>query len=238
MPLHRYFLDQPFHEQDTLLLDHGELHHLVHVLRARVGDHVELVNGRCQLAKAHLIDITKDRAKLLLVQVSIEKKPTSALILAQALTRMPLLEWIVEKGTELGATAFWLFPGMLSEKKQLSETQITRLQNIAIASMKQCGRLDLPQIACKPPLLNWSPLLGTLFFGDLREESPLLWKVPLSPPLLSPIVLLIGCESGLHDRERAFLEETLKAKGVRLHSHTLRAETASLTALSLIQQWV
>ncbi len=238
MPHNRYFLDEPFQENATVVLAGDELHHLSRVARARTGDRVEMVNGRGQLAKADLIALKKDEAKLHLVQISEGSPQKTPLILAQALPRMNLLEWIIEKGTELGVSAFWLFPGMLSEKEQLSEAQSARLTHLSIAAMKQCGRLDLPKIACKPPLLKWAPISGTPLFGDAQEDAPYLWELHLALPLPAPVVLFIGPESGFHSKECEFLQNCLKAKGMRLHSNTLRAETASLSALSIIQQYL
>lgn len=236
MPHHRYYLDQAFQKNDRVTLIEDEFHHLSHVLRARSGDLVELVNGRGQLAQANLIELRKHEATLHLVQVTEEMCCKTPLILAQALTRMNHLEWIIEKGTELGATAFWLFPGILSEKDQLSPAQSARLSHLAIAAMKQCGRLNLPSIELKPPLLKWPPQTGTLLFGDLREQTPYLWELSLPPLLPPPIVLVIGPESGFDDREVEFLHNPLKAKGMRLHPNILRAETAALVSLSLIQK--
>ena len=237
MPHHRYYLDKTFQKNDSVILVEDEFHHLSHVLRARSGDLVELVNGRGQLAQANLIEIKKHEATLHLVQVTEEMRCKTPLILAQALTRMNHLEWVIEKGTELGATAFWLFPGILSEKDQLSPTQLTRLSHLAIAAMKQCGRLDLPSIELKPPLLKWAPQTGTLLFGDLREQTPYLWELSLTP-LSPPMILVIGPESGFDDREVEFLHNSLKANGMRLHPNILRTETAALVALSLIQKYL
>ena len=145
------------------------------------------------------------------------------------------LEWIIEKGTELNATAFWLFPGMLSEKDTLSDSQRDRAKHLAISAMKQCGRLDLPEIVIKPPLLQWSPLTGTLLFGDTAEDAPYLWDLPLPKPLPTPVIVFIGPEKGFDPKERAFLLNTMKASSMRLHPNILRTETAPLVALSLIQ---
>jgi 16S rRNA (uracil1498-N3)-methyltransferase len=238
MPHNRYFLDETFQENSTAVLSGDEFHHLSRVLRARIGDRVEMINGRGQLAKADVLELKKHEARLHLAQVSEESGPKTPLILAQALPRMHHLEWIIEKGTELGVTAFWLFPAIASEKEQLSETQSQRLKHLCIAAMKQCGRLDLPRIECKPPLLKWTPIPGTLLFGDARENTPYLWELHLASPLALPIVLLIGPESGLDHKECEFLHNCLKAKGIRLHSNTLRVETAALAALSLIQQYL
>ena len=236
MPHNRYYIDAPLQKDTTVTLTGDEWHHLVRVLRARKGDPLELINGRGILAEGIVSELKKQDAEITVTQILEERSPPPPLILAQAIPRMNHLEWIIEKGTELNATSFWLFPGLLSEKDTLSETQRTRLKHLAVSAMKQCGRLDLPEIVFKPPLLEWPPLQGTLLFGDTEAHAPYLWDLTLKTPLPSPVVLFIGPEKGFSPKEHEFLLNTLSCKGMRLHPNILRAETAPLVALSLIQQ--
>ncbi len=228
MPHNRYFHDAPFHEHEHIALSAGESHHL-RVSRTPMGGLVELVNGRNQLAHARLLDPDH-----LQIEQITEKPPPRQIVLGLAIPKMNHLEWVIEKGTELNATAFWLFPGMLSEKESLSPNQLDRLRALSIAAMKQCGRLDLPAIEIKPPLLKWEKPAGTLIFGDL--EAPYLWDLSLT--FSDPIIIFIGPEKGFDPKERAFLQQSLKAQGVKFHSNILRAETAPLAALTLISSLV
>ncbi len=233
MPHDRYYIDLPLEKGKTYAITEGEWHHLAHVSRAKVGAPLELVNGRGQLGQARVEALGKRSANVHVEQVYTGAVPKASVILALGMPRKSNLDWVIEKGTELGAAEFWLFPGMRSEIVELKSTMLTRLNHLAIAAMKQSGRLDLPAIHLKPPLLQWKPLEGTLLFGDLTSEAPYLWT--LEPIDTLPAVLFIGPEKGFDPREETFLRETLKAKGVRLHPNILRAETAPLVALSLIQ---
>lgn len=229
MAHNRYYLDAHLEPNQIISLAGEERHHLLRVMRAREGDLVELVNGRGSLAAALVHKLHQHTLELCIQQVSDQPLPPP-LVLALGISRMNHLEWVMEKGTELGATAFWLFPGLRSEKQTLNETQQKRLESLRISAMKQCGRLDLPSLVIKPPLLEWTPLEGELFFGTMAEEAPYL------PSKLScPLVFFVGPEKGLDPKEEAFLQGTLHAKGVKLHPYILRAETAALTALAQIE---
>lgn len=225
MPAKRFFTPTSLHHE-TVLLSGEELHHLS-VMRMRPQDPLELVNGLGELASGMILSLDKERATIKITRYHQEPPSHPILILAQALPKFSLLEWIIEKGCELGASEFWLFPGDLSEKKELSSQQHIRLNVLLISALKQCGRLWLPQILLKPPLKKWSPLSGTLFFGDLSAEAP-----PLSAPFVEPITICIGPEKGFSSSEETHLKENLQAQGVRLHANTLRTETAGLVALS------
>lgn len=229
MPHHRYFLEGPFIQGAPLILEGSEFHHLVHVMRAQVNDTVELVNGNHQLAQAILITLQKDKAHLLISHLTEKFPPSYRLILAQALPKLTNLEWILEKGTEIGATHFWLYPGMLSEKTEVKPAQMDKLKSWVIGAMKQCGRLDLPEIILKPPLHQWTKPEGPLYFGDVASDAP--WFSPSEQSL----TFFIGPEKGWHPKE----VETLKswgASGVKLSENILRTETAALVALTLTQK--
>jgi len=227
MAENRFFLDAHFLKGSDHLLIGEEHHHLSKVMRNEVGDTVELVNGKNQLAIAKITRLEKRETHLHLENVT-EKKPSTSLILAQGLTRPKNLDLIIEKGTELGATAFYLFPAERSEKKELSDNQKIRLKTLSISAMKQCGRLDLPTIELMPPLKEWEPLKGRLLFGDLSPNAPPLTSSP------EEATIFIGPEKGLSPSEIDLLQNTLNAKGIRLSRNILRAETAAICSLSLL----
>lgn len=233
MPHERFFIDTPFKAGESVCLEETEFHHLSHVMRARLGDQVELVNGQNQLAQASVSSLARHHADLTISDVYTEQRVKPTIILAQAIPRFNRLEYILEKATELNASQFWLFPGILSEKGEFSENQHKRISQLIIAAMKQCGRLDLPTVEFKPPLLKWQPVEGRLLFGDTSPTAPFLSQLEPAPAA-SCTLFFIGPEKGFDPKETAFLKTTLSATGVRLHQNILRVDTAPLVALSLL----
>ncbi len=222
MPENRFFLNAPFHK-GSVKLDGEEFHHLK-VMRGNVGDLIELVNGQNQLAHAKITSLEKNSATLEMQSITNGSPPPRQIILALAYLRPKNLDLVIEKGTELGATAFWLFPGERSEKESLSANQSQRLHTLTISALKQCGRLDLPQIVEMPPLAKWTQMPpGELFFGDLHSQAPFHSS--------GDVTIFIGPEKGFSSKEEQWLKQ--RAKGIKLNPHILRAETAALCALSL-----
>ncbi len=223
MPHNRFYIDAPFTLHAEVNLQEETRH--LKVMRLHQGDAIELVNGHNQLARA----ILKSAHTAEIISLD-EYAPPPPVILCQAFPRLNRLDTIVEKGTELGMTELWLFPGQKSEKKELSSNQYERAKQITIAAMKQCGRLDLPSIQIKPPLVQWKPLTLAAYYGSLAQGAP---------PFLSVLekkgglCFFVGPEAGFTPDEEKILE-TLHAKGVQLHPWVLRTDTAPLAALSLI----
>ncbi|WP_075883788.1 RsmE family RNA methyltransferase [Candidatus Protochlamydia sp. W-9] len=234
MPAERFFTSEEISLHQHVVLKDNEFHHLTHVMRAKKGERVELVNGKSILAQATVLDIHKGQAVLLIDQIKTERMDSSRLILAQAYVKPDRLAFILEKGTELGVDEFWLFPGQLSFQKEIYPHQQERAQSLIIAAMKQCGRLTLPKILFKPALNQWDSIFSQAFFGDLDPHAPFL--AAANEVSSYPIIFFTGPESGWSDAERQQLKK-MGVQGVRLHTNILRTDTASIAALSIIQQW-
>ena len=234
MPLDRYYIDAPLCVGTEVHLTEDEAHHLLTVSKGRLGELVQLVNGKNVLASALIIKTGRNVATLAVKKVKEVPGPSHEIILAQAIPRINRLDMILEKATELGMTKLLLFPGEQSERPFLSENQQVRSKKIVINAMKQCGRLDLPQIHLMPPLREWSEIPHPAYFGDVETQAPLFSKVWIKE---NRTCFFVGPESGFSVEEVAFLRAH-HVKGVKLHSHILRTDTAPLMALSLISHWV
>ena len=227
MPANRYYIDASLTKDSEIILEGNEFHHLSRVMRARTGDAIELINGKDTLATAHITTIEKKQARVRIDTVKTKKTTAPAITLAIPLAQSSKLDLIIEKGCELGASAFWIYPAEYSEKKTLTTNQQERLMHLLISAMKQCGRLDLPTLVLKPPLKEWPPFKGRTLFGDTRPTAK-----PISPTdQTTPILFITGPEKGFTPSELTTLENTLHASGVRLHTNILRMETAPLVAL-------
>lgn len=234
MPAERFFVDQPLEPSHSVILQGQEFHHLKNVMRMRVGEAVEVSNGAGALAHVTVLQLAKDHAVLTITAMEYEQKCEVDIILAQAWPRSNRLDFILEKGTELGVTQFWLYPSFHSPKKAPTEHQLERMKALTIAAMKQCGRLFLPELIIKPPLIQWKKPEGTCFFGDIRPSATHFLSAWERMPKVSPIIFFVGPESGFTEEEVANFDR-LGVQGVKLHKNVLRTETAALVALSLIE---
>lgn len=217
--MYRSFVDLPLTLGDKILLPKEELHHIKKVLRAQLGEKVELVNGRGDLAICEL------QESLQILSVSHQEPPTHKKILAIAHPLQTHLEFIVEKGTELGITHFCLFPSSKSPISDYSPAKKYRLNKIAIAALKQCKRLYLPQIA----YLNASKLPpATYFLGDPKGAP----YPSTTPP--TDVGFIIGPESGFSKEELAQFQNLYKATPIKLSDNILRCETAAIVSSFLL----
>ena len=235
-PVERFFLPQPLQlatvEQAAVELDGSEAHHLLHVLRAKVGDRVGLFNGQGDEAVAELVNHRKRSADLQILDRWTTPAETDELILATALPKGDRARWLVEKATELGATR--IIPLRTARSVvEPGEGKMDKLAQAAIAACKQCGRSRLPRL---DPLTTLSDVFREfsaalpsriLLLADPRAERNVRQLFKSFGDGLQSTIALIGPEGGFTvDEHSAAI--AAGATPVRLGSHILRIETAAL----------
>lgn len=229
MPANRFFYENEITLENAIILRDLEHHHLSHVMRISVGESVELVNGKGVFAEAIVKKIEKKETHLKIVHLHKQLRPTHQKILAIPYMRASKLEWIVEKGTEIGADGFWIYPAKFSEKADLSPNQQERLYSLAISALKQSGRLFLPSFEWRSSFKEIFSFQGTILYGDVREDAPLLSTFTFETSTL----FITGPEKGFFEKETELLDQ--QAQRTRLSPFILRAETAPIVAISILQ---
>ena len=236
MARRRFFVEEVRRGEAELNGDDAE--HLTRVLRAEPGQQYEISDG-AGLYLAEIVDARKRAVKFRVLETLPVPEPAVRIKLLASLIKFERFEWMVEKATELGVDTIVPVQSALSEKglELAARKRIERWARVARAAGQQCRRVHLPQI-----------LAPVTFREALRAEARArfyLEETPGCPPLLNElqalpgrqpgeaIAILVGPEGGWTDRERADLEAA-KWTGVTLGSNILRAETAALTAVSLI----
>jgi 16S rRNA (uracil1498-N3)-methyltransferase len=232
----RFFYPMLAHGMTVTLLDE-EFHHLVHVLRGKVGQRVELFDGQGASVEAVVEKLSKREAQLSLVtEVRRDGAPGISLVLGVACPKGDRLKWLVEKGTELGVAE--LIP-LVCERSVVEprETKLAKLEQTVITACKQCRRNTLMTIRESQPLHEfvaeapdpvWIAHPGGESVKTLLEERG---KERLDPPM--PIWAAVGPEGGFSETE---IEQCVAA-GARLVSvgrHVLRVETAALALAAVV----
>jgi len=227
MPADRFFMKGELRVGTSVLLAGPEHHHLAHVMRLNLNEEVELVNGKGVLAAGRIAQLSSKGATIELISAKESRELMPRILLAVPFMRASKLEWVVEKGTELGAGAFFFYPAKFSEKGDFSERQLERLHLLTIAALKQSGRLYLPWIEVLPDMASLFMKEAHFFFGDAAGAA-----IEPTNIYATQIAFISGPEKGFSEEERRLLES--KARAVRLSPYILRAETAPIAAASIL----
>jgi 16S rRNA (uracil1498-N3)-methyltransferase len=230
----RLFLDLPIAASQELKLGREQAHYLRHVLRLQEGGEVLVFNGRDGEWQARLLAAGK-RDAALKAEKQIRLQPaTRGPVYAFAPLKHARLDYVVQKAVEMGASR--LSP-VLTQHTQVNRMNMERMRANAVEAAEQCGILSLPEIDEPQPLGRWVDSLGegrVLVFCDEGEveRSPV---GALSPVKDRAIALLVGPEGGFSDEERANLRARKNVIALSLGPRILRADTAAVAALALVQ---
>ena len=227
MPSNCFFLDEPFHEGSLVSLGDEEVHHAKGVSRVREGEEVSLFNGKGSVAKALIHSIERKKIVLLVESVEIVPPPNKKLVMGISLLRPGHLDFVIEKGTELGVEKFILFPADLSDRRECSQELKRRLNALLIAALKQSGGLFLPKVCYASSLEEALSFADKpLVWADIAEDSRPLGEALSDVEERTCLSLFIGPESGWTEKER----KSFRCYGppIWLHDTILRAETAGI----------
>ncbi|MCL2428133.1 MAG: 16S rRNA (uracil(1498)-N(3))-methyltransferase [Alphaproteobacteria bacterium] len=225
----RLFVTATLAEGAEIALAPAQAHYLGTVMRRATGAPLALFNGRDGEWRARIGAIRRERATAV---VQGQLRPQAAepdLWLAFALLKRDATDLVAEKATELGVAA--LLP-VISARTEAQRVNLDRLAAIATEAAEQSERLTVPRI--DPPrrlgalLADW-PLTRTLFVAVERITAP---SPPIAPGALA---LLVGPEGGFSAGELDALGRHPFVIPVSLGPRVLRAETASIVGLALLQ---
>jgi 16S rRNA (uracil1498-N3)-methyltransferase len=211
-------------QPDEIGLPAGERHHLERVLRLRVGDPLELIDGRGGLVRARW---TAAGRALVERRFPVTPPDPRRLVLAVAPPRLPRLEWLVEKAVELDVAELVLLESRRAERLPGAGRR-ARLQRIADQALLQCGRLHRMSVgapATLPAVLEGVADDVTIWLARPPTGGP---AAPgATRPAEGPLLALVGPEGGFEEAEEQLALQA-GAKPVSLGALTLRVETAAV----------
>ncbi|MCV2525404.1 MAG: 16S rRNA (uracil(1498)-N(3))-methyltransferase [Candidatus Lightella neohaematopini] len=224
---------------EILVLNKDITHYIIHVLRMKKDNIIELFNGNNVVYQTKIIDLNKYNRIRLIVLYKIYKSKESyiKLHLGQLLLNTKKMEFIIQKSVELGVnTVTPIIPKNYNiNKLNLLNTKIKRWQNIIINSCAQCGRNKIMKIKKPQSLLDWCSLLKEknikIFFSPYSNNNINKLK-KLS--LINEIYFLIGSESGI-SKEDNLVINNYKFFNIALGPRILRVETAVISAITILQ---
>ena len=226
--LARLYLDQDLSGEITLSRDHA--HYLVTVLRKIEGDDVRLFNSRDGEWRASLSHISR-KAVVVQVQDQLREPQTcpDIRLLFEPL-RKHRTTMILEKATELGVRT--LQP-VVTDRTQYPKLNLDRGHAQIVEAAAQTERLDLPDLGSPKPLLDCLDTNRPLLFAD--EAGDTAPALPVLEGLSLPLDILVGPEGGFTPGERETLRQREGVFPVSLGPRILRADTAAISLLSLVQ---
>ncbi|CAM3945012.1 16S rRNA (uracil(1498)-N(3))-methyltransferase [Lederbergia lenta] len=242
--MQRYFINEPFVNQKRIEITGDDYHHIVRVMRMKMGDEILIVTNDGKVATASIEQVTDVSVEASVTSWEEESKELPVqIVIASGLPKGDKLEWIIQKGTELGASEFVPFIAGRSivkweEKKAVKKLE--RWNKIAKEAAEQSHRQILPSVhaplsfkeliqlgeQCERKIVAYEEVAK---YGEQSNFAEALNKTEPG----NKVLLVFGPEGGMTEKEA----NELHAHGFilcGLGPRILRTETAPLYALAAI----
>lgn len=230
----RWYCEEKLQSDATLMLPADLVQHFITVLRLKEGDLIHPFNAHDGEWQALLQPAGKREWQ---IQVQTQVRPalpaSHQVTLAFGLLKREAMDWLVEKASELGVTH--LQP-LITDHTPAERVNIERLQKIAREAAEQCERLDIPKLLPVLKLRNWlaaSDNTALLTALERAQAQPLLSAIQ-KLALSQPLAILIGPAGGFSAHEAALLPSLPHVHCCDLGTRLLRAETAAIMCLSVL----
>ncbi len=239
----RYFFIDPSSAARPLVSIKGsEAHHIKNVLRMKPGDSLKLFDGTGFEYEAVLISVSAQNVAVEIQRkIEVTAQPGVHIIVAQAFLKEKKMDDLVRKLCELGVSRWIPFFSQRSiarpDQKRLADRS-QRWMRIATEAAKQCRRIDALQIG---DALSFEDILD---FSNNCDLKVVFWEnesTPLSRDRLSEavhpskkILIMLGPEGGFSEQEIKLVQNS-GFISAGLGPRILRAETATIAAVSLVQ---
>jgi 16S rRNA (uracil1498-N3)-methyltransferase len=217
-----------------IVLDEDTSKHIVQVLRMKIGEQLQLTNGKGNLFTCKITDDNRKKCSVEVIQKSeIANRQSTITIAISLIKNNARFEWFLEKATEIGVTA--IIP-LICERTEKTAFKYERLKSILVSAMLQSQQCWLPVLQeplkfAKLVVDKWTDI--EKYIAHCEDENN---KVSLSSQLLNPStskLILIGPEGDFTKEE---IDAALKNNfvPVALGETRLRTETAGIVAAVLL----
>lgn len=231
----RLYVDAPLTQGGEVTLSRDQANYLLNVLRLGLGDAVLLFNGTDGEWQANLAGSGKRSVTLIVGMQQRAQTRASDLHFLFAPLKHARLDYLVQKAVEMGASR--LQP-VTTRHTQVARVNLDRMRANAIEAAEQCGILRVPEIA--EPVTFEQVAAETdrlLVFCDENAEvrDPVAALLAAGRGSHQPLAVLVGPEGGFAEEERVALLRRPMVVRIALGPRILRADTAAIAALALVQ---
>jgi 16S rRNA (uracil1498-N3)-methyltransferase len=240
MPQHdfrkpRLFVDAALAPGETVALERSQSNYLGNVLRLAAGETILVFNGRDGEWQASIGGRKRPDSLTIVAQTRPQDRlPDLAYVFAPL--KHARLDYMVQKAVEMGASS--LQP-VLTRFTQVARVNGERMRANVIEAAEQCGILTIAEVA-EPVALDryLSQREGArllVFCDEAADAANPLQALRGEPTVADGIDILIGPEGGFAEEERAILLRQPRTLRLSLGPRILRADTAAVAALALVQ---
>ena len=229
----RLHLEGPLSANGEITLGREQAHYLTGVLRLSAGDAVRAFNGKDGEWLAYLATVTKKSVSLRCERRVAEAKLPPDIDYIFAPLKHARLDYMVQKATELGARR--LRPVMTS-RTVAERVNLDRMRANVVEAAEQCNLVHVPEVLepekLEKVLASWEQGRSLVYCDETKIDTNPLESLKA---LKTPSAVLVGPEGGFTEDEKKLLNSSNFVIPISLGPRIMRADTAAIAALTLVQ---
>ncbi|MFY9738161.1 MAG: RsmE family RNA methyltransferase [Candidatus Cybelea sp.] len=235
----RFFVEGAKEIGETVEIGGTDAHKIANVLRLNVGDRVVVIDSAARTFTATIAVVGRVVRTTIEEEIFDDRAPSAALRIdvAQAVPKGRRMDFVLEKGSELGVETFLPFYCERSVSRDVGGEKAARWQRIARSAAQQCGRKSIPTVIDPLPyetlLERFGEYDAVLFAWELATPAPLQRRLADALPASGRALVVVGPEGGFTHAE-AELAQRRGAAMLWLGPRVLRTDTAALVLLAVI----
>jgi 16S rRNA (uracil1498-N3)-methyltransferase len=235
--MQRYFSNLV--SDNCYLLSNDDNYHIKKVMRMNIGDKIEIVDNK-KLFICEIISLDPVKAKVI-ETINENNENDKKIILVQSLVNETKMDYVLQKGTELGVNEFYAFKShnCVIKENEKSNKKIVRWQKIVKEASEQSKRNIIPKVCDIVDIATLCKIAADVkLLLTVREMSKNIKNILKELKNYDTLIIVVGPEGGFTSQE----EETLIKNGfisTSLGKRVLRTETAGMVAISMINyEWM
>ncbi len=230
----RLFVEHDLHDGLVLEAERSQANYLLNVMRMKAGAPLLLFNGRDGEWLGEICDVRRKACNIRLLSCTRTQPLPYDLVYLFAPLKKGRMDYMVQKAVEMGVG---ILQPVVTRYTQNSKLNLSRMRANALEAAEQCGILNLPTIR-EPEKLDrllsdWDTERQIIYGDEAAQNHDLVEK--LGHLRNSRLALLIGPEGGFCEEERAQLRAMKCVVPISLGPRILRADTAAVAALAVLQ---
>ena len=235
----RFFVEGAKEIGATVEIGGSDAHKIANVLRLSAGDRVVVIDSAARTFTAAIATVGRVVRATIEEEIFDDRAPSAVLRIdvAQAVPKGRRMDFVIEKGSELGVETFLPFYCERSVSRDVGAEKAARWQRIARSAAQQCGRKSVPAVVDPMPYATLLERFGeydaVLFAWELAAPAPLSRRLAEALPASGRVLVVVGPEGGFTHAE-AELAQSRGAAMLWLGPRVLRTDTAALVLLAVI----
>ncbi len=235
----RFFVEGAKEIGESVEIGGADAHKIANVLRLSPGDRIVVIDSTARTFTAAIAALGRAARAIIEEEIFDDRAPSAVIRIdvAQAVPKGNRMDFVVEKGSELGVESFLPFYCERSVGRDVGAEKAARWQRLARAAAQQCGRKSvstvLEAIPYRTLLERFGEYDAVLFAWELAAPAPLHQRLAEALPASGRVLVVVGPEGGF-THEEVELAQCRGAAMLWLGPRVLRTDTAALVLLAVI----